>query len=90
MAKELGKEVVLRFKENSAIQEGRPPLPDHSSLMRPRSMLLVRTSANRRTLHLPQVGCLEVLKMLGCFQDILDSVKSKVDEKTKTQHQSAG
>ena len=83
-AKQLGKEVVLSLKENSAIQEGRPPLPDHTSLMPPRSMLLVQTSANRLTLLLLQV--VEVLKMLGCSQDILDSVKSKVDEKTKTQH----
>ena len=28
--------------------------------------------------------------MLGCSQDILDTVKSKVDEKTKTQHQVPG
>ena len=28
--------------------------------------------------------------MLGCSEDILDTVKSKVDEKTKTQHQVPG
>ena len=37
---------------------------------------------------LPQV--VEVLKMLGCSQDILDMVTSKVDEQTKAQHQVAG
>ena len=37
---------------------------------------------------LPQV--VEVLKMLGCSQDILDMVKSKVDEQTKAQHQVPG
>ena len=51
-AKELGKGVVPRLKESSAIQEGWPLLPDLSSLMPPHSKLLVRTSANRRTLHL--------------------------------------
>ena len=37
---------------------------------------------------LPQV--VEVLKMLGCSQDILDMGKSKVDEQTKAQHQVPG
>ena len=37
---------------------------------------------------LPQV--VEVLKMLGCSQDILDMFKSKVDEQTKAQHQVPG
>ena len=37
---------------------------------------------------LPQV--VEILIMLGCSQDILDSVKSKVEEKTKTQHKIPG
>ena len=37
---------------------------------------------------LPQV--VEVLKMLGCSQDILDMVKSKVDEQTKAQHKVPG
>ena len=42
----------------------------------------------------PQLNALlqvvEVLKMLGCSQDILDMVKSKVDEQTKAQHQVPG
>ena len=37
---------------------------------------------------LPQV--VEVLKMLGCSQDILDMVKSKVEEQTRAQHQVPG
>ena len=42
----------------------------------------------------PQQGVLpqsvHILKVLGCSQDILDSVKSKVDGKTKTQHKVPG
>ena len=37
---------------------------------------------------LPQV--VEVLKMLGCSQDVLDMVQSKVDEQTKAQHKVPG
>ena len=45
-------------------------------------------SASPQLNALPQV--VEVLKMLGCSQDILDMVKSKEDEKTKAQHQVPG
>ena len=46
-ARELGKEVVLRLRENSAIRDDRLRLLVHSSLMLPRFMRLVRTSASR-------------------------------------------
>ena len=78
--KELGKEVVPPQREQ---HYPRRPAPTSGPQLRKQT-----DTAPPHVNVLPQV--VEVLKMLGCSQDILDTVKSKVDEKTKTQHKVPG
>ena len=66
----------------------------HNFLVPPRSTLPRPNQRRRTDTAPPQQGVLpqlvEILKVLGCSQDVMDLVKSNVEEKTKTQHKVPG
>ena len=87
--------LAVSLTENRAIREDRSQqLLGHNFLVPTRSTPHAQISADGLNTAPPQQDVLpqvvEILEVLGCSQHIMDPVKSKVEEKTKTQHEVPG